>query len=606
MIYRNIFFAVVLFILLFPISASSEIKEFTKEVEDVVGKDQSQEAKEKYLIERAQRLALEEAGVYISSTTVVTNFQLTEDKVTAMTAGIAKVKMVDSRPRMDDNKNIYIKVKVVVTVDTNILDKQIESLAKETGTMKKLEAEVKRRAALEKELESLKKDDTKRLDQLNAQVIAIEQERQKQRMFREEQALKAKGELNRVQIERLNKEKEQQGRVNKIIAEQEKKRKEEAESISRESDNIKKANLENEQRLSELARRANLKKQEWVAVDESLSIKQIIEESKHIKSEIANISRELDIQFEKNKDNLKDVFDRQIALTIPQLPPNPEPKGDFETTTEYNNRIANHKDKVAVIEAANQRKIDKLNAELNYEIADATFDYLIQTASILKDFVNRFNVLQKKTFVLPDEKIEVELGRPNADIFAFPMKLKYENDSIESSLKYSDRSKADDLRKTPQFMRAEGTFKIAEDVSTKYKTQSVLKFFGSLPDMLRGGSKVGSGVAKAKLFQHSDKNDIYKKLVKVKITHPAMDKPQNVDLPEPDKFSELEIYEKIVSESIPEAKNDKYKKKQIVLAFDGKKQSVNGQEASNGQQDKSAKPVKITKKTKKNKKTKIQ
>ncbi|MFA6412891.1 MAG: hypothetical protein WCW53_09350 [Syntrophales bacterium] len=606
MIFRNIFFAIVLFILLFPISASSEIKEFTKEVEDVVGKDQSQEAKEKYLIERAQRLALEEAGVYISSTTVVTNFQLTEDKVTAMTAGIAKVKMVDSRPRMDDNKNIYIKVKVVVSVDTNILDKQIESLAKETGTMKKLEAEVKRRAALEKELESLKKDDTKRLDQLNAQVIAIEQERQKQRMFREEQALKAKGELNRVQIERLNKEKEQQGRVNKIIAEQEKKRKEEADSISRESDNIKKANLENEQRLSELARRANLKKQEWVAVDESLSIKQIIEESKHIKLEIANISRELDIQFEKNKDNLKNVFDKQIALTVPQLPPNPEPKGDFETTTEYNNRIANHKAKVAEIEAVNQRKIDKLNAELNYEIADATFDYLIQTASIFKDFVNRFNVLQKKTFVLPDEKIEVELGRPNADVFAFPMKLKYENDSIESSLKYSDRSKADDLRKTPQFMRAEGTFKIAEDVSTKYRTQSVLKFFGSLPDMLRGGNKVGSGVAKAKLFQHSDKNDIYKKLVKVKITHPAMDKPQNVDLPEPDKFSELEIYEKIVSESIPEAKNDKYKKRQIVLAFDGKKQSVNGQESSNGQQDKSAKPVKITKKTKKTKKTKIQ
>jgi hypothetical protein len=609
MILRKMIFAAVLFILLLPLSASAEIKEFTKEVEDVVGKDQSQEAKEKYLIERAQRLALEEAGVYISSTTVVTNFQLTEDKVTAMTAGIAKVKMANAMPRVVDN-NIYIKVKVVVTVDTNILDKQIESLAKETETMKKLEAEVKRRAALEKELENLKKDDIKRLDQLNAQVIAIDKEHQRQRILREEQALKAKGELNKVQIERLKKEREQQERINQIIAEQEKKRREEAEAIASENDRIKKAQLENDQRLNELARKAQLKKQDWVIVDEGLSIKQIIEEAKQIKSEIANISRQLDIQFEKNKDNLQNVFKKQTELTELQLPPNPEPRGDFETTEEYNKRLDNHKATVAKIEAEHKRKIDKLNAELEYELADATLEYLDQTASIEKDFVNRFNVLQKKTFVLPDEIIEVELDRPDADKFAFPLKLKYENDKIESSLKYSERSKADDLRKTPQFLRAEGTFKIAEEVSTKYKTQSVFKFLGSLPDMFRGGSKIGSGVANAKLLQHSDKNAVYKKLVKVKITHPAMDKPQDVDLPEPDKFSELEIYEKIVKESIPEAKKDKDQKREIILAFDGKKQdmapkmkqSVSSQEAPEGQQEKSSKPVKKAKKAKKGKK----
>ena len=142
MVLRKIFFVSVLLILLFPTLVSAEIKEFTHEVEDVVGKDQSQEAKEKYLIERAMRLALEEAGVYISSTTVVTNLQLSEDNVTAMTAGIAKIKTRDISPRIDENKNIYIKVKVIVTVDTSILDKQIENLAKETATMKKLEEEV--------------------------------------------------------------------------------------------------------------------------------------------------------------------------------------------------------------------------------------------------------------------------------------------------------------------------------------------------------------------------------------------------------------------------------------------------------------------------------
>ncbi|PKN72637.1 MAG: hypothetical protein CVU52_07745 [Deltaproteobacteria bacterium HGW-Deltaproteobacteria-10] len=600
MVLRKIFFVCVLFILLFPALGSSEVKEFTHEVEDVVGKDQSQEAKEKYLVERAMRLALEEAGVYISSTTVVTNMQLSEDKVTAMTAGIAKVKARDISPRIDENKNIYIKVKVIVTVDTSILDKQIENLAKETATMRRLEEEVKKRASLEKELESLKKDDIKRLDQLNSQVIAIEQERQKQRIFREEQALKAKGELNKVQIERLNKEKELQERINKEIAEQEKKRREESEAIARESDRIKRAQLENDQRLSELARKAILKKQEWVAVDESLSIKQIIEESKNIKSEIANISRQLDIQFEKNKDNLNNVFNKQIELTVPQFPPDPGPKGDFETTAEYDQRKADHAAKVAEIDAANRRKIDRLNAELNYETAEATLDYLKQTVSILKDFVNRFNVLQQKAFILPEEKIEIELGHPDADKSLFPMTLKHAGYSIETSLKYADRSKADDLRKTKQFLHGEGTFKIAENVSVSYKTQSIFKLIGSLPTLIRGGGKVGSGVAKAKLFQDSDKNDVSYKLVKVKITHPAMDKPQEINLPEPNKFSEIEMYEKILKESIPEAKQDAERKKELFLAFDNvKKQDAVVVPAPPAvQQEKATKPAPKGKKAK--------
>ncbi len=600
MVLRKIFFVSLLFILLFPAFGSAEIKEFTHEVEDVVGKDQSQEAKEKYLIERAMRLALEEAGVYISSTTVVTNLQLSEDKVTAMTAGIAKVKARDISPRIDENKNIYIKAKVIVTVDTNILDKQIENLAKETATMRRLEEEVKKRAALEKELESLKKDDIKRLDQLNTQVIAIEQERQKQRIFREEQALKAKGELNKVQIERLNKEKELQERINKEIAEQEKKRREESEAIARESDRIKRAQLENDQRLSELARKANLKKQEWVTVDESLSIKQIIEESKNIKSEIANISRQLDIQYEKNKDNLNNVFGKQIELTVPQFPPDPAPKGDFETTTEYDQRKADHAAKVAGIDAANRRKIDKLNAELNYEIAEATLDYLKQTVSILKDFVNRFNVLQQKSFILPDEKIEIELGHPDADKYLFPMTLKHAGYKIETSLKYSDRSKADDLRKTKQFLHGEGTFKIAENVSVSYKTQSIFKLIGSLPSLVRGGGKVGSGVAKAKLFQDSDKNDVNYQLVKVKITHPAMDKPQEINLPEPNRFSEIEMYEKILKESIPEAKQDADRKKEIFLPLDKvkKQEAVNTPALPDEQKEKATKPAPKGKKAK--------
>jgi predicted ATP-dependent protease len=62
------------FIAIFP--AFAEIKVFEKEVEEIVGRDQSQEQVEAFALQKAKRLAVEEAGTYISSLTVVQNFRL--------------------------------------------------------------------------------------------------------------------------------------------------------------------------------------------------------------------------------------------------------------------------------------------------------------------------------------------------------------------------------------------------------------------------------------------------------------------------------------------------------------------------------------------------
>ena len=50
---------------------------------------------------------------------------------------------------------------------------------------------------LQVQFANLKSFDVKRLEELNTQALALERERDRQRLVREEQALKAKGELSR-------------------------------------------------------------------------------------------------------------------------------------------------------------------------------------------------------------------------------------------------------------------------------------------------------------------------------------------------------------------------------------------------------------------------
>jgi hypothetical protein len=113
---------------------------------------------------------------------------------------------------------------------------------------------------------------------LNAQALAIEREREKQRLFLEEQSLKAQGEIKKKEEENLQEQRKLMERTAALLSEQEATKKKEREAIEAEYDRIKKAQLENEQRWSELARNATLAQSKWVPVDERLSLQQGVEE----------------------------------------------------------------------------------------------------------------------------------------------------------------------------------------------------------------------------------------------------------------------------------------------------------------------------------------
>ena len=177
---------------------------------------------EAFALQKAKRLAVEEAGTYISSLTVVLNHHLQKDEVTALASGVVQAKIVGIPAVRVENGVVHVKVKARIEVDTSILDRQIQEIMKEKGTLKRLEEEQKKVRDLEDKLANLKSSEVKRLEELNAQALALERDRDRQRLFMEEQSLKAKGELSKAEADRLAKERELQERVNRTLAEQEK------------------------------------------------------------------------------------------------------------------------------------------------------------------------------------------------------------------------------------------------------------------------------------------------------------------------------------------------------------------------------------------------
>jgi len=466
--------AFILFAFIFISPAFGEIKVFEQEVEEAVNRGQSQEQVEAFALQKAKRLAVEEAGTYISSLTVVRNYQLQKDEVTALASGVVQAKVVGVPAVRVENGVVHIKVNARIDVDTGVLDRQIQEIMKEKGTLKKLEDAQKKIRELEDERANLKSSDVKRLEELNAQALALERERDRQRLFREEQALKARGELSRAEADRISKDREMQDRITHTLSEQERAKRNEVVALAAEQDRIKRAQLENEQRWNDLARKAKLAQESWVAIDDSLSLKQAMSEVVDLKREIANLKGRLDYQYQESTKNLKAAYSQQRTLTTLKLPLSPAPKDVFESAAEYNTRILAYEKQVRTAQSDTSKIVENLKKEENLKLAEVKVEYLGQQLRVLAPFVKRLRDLQERKFILPEgAAMTIELGAPDADNNRFPLKLQYNGKSWSIWWNYTDRNRAKDFYRTRTHLKAGGLFQIEEAVQYRTKLTAV-------------------------------------------------------------------------------------------------------------------------------------
>ncbi len=121
---RTILATFLTILLLIPVSAFGEILTIKQTVKQTFGGGQSADDARIYGIAKAKREALEKAGTYIESLTVVKNAKVEKDEILALTAGVLKAEVVSQKNYASDDA-FGIEIVVNVVVDTSVLEESI-------------------------------------------------------------------------------------------------------------------------------------------------------------------------------------------------------------------------------------------------------------------------------------------------------------------------------------------------------------------------------------------------------------------------------------------------------------------------------------------------
>ena len=139
-------------------------KTFTKEMRRIIGENQSRDGARAAAFAEAKRLALEEAGAFLLSLTVVKNYQIASDEIIALTSGVTRTRLVREKAFVE-NDAFGILVVVVVVVNTGTLEASIKKLLADREHLARYQAAEKRNRELLAQLKALQA----RMAQLKAQ-----------------------------------------------------------------------------------------------------------------------------------------------------------------------------------------------------------------------------------------------------------------------------------------------------------------------------------------------------------------------------------------------------------------------------------------------------
>ncbi len=142
------------FYTLFSVSyVQAELKTFVREYTYQASIVDTKESCQIISLEQVKRLLLEELGTYLESFTEVTNYQLTKDKITVLTAGIVQTNIVEEKW---DGKTYWLKAKITAAPDS--VSKAIDNLRRDWQKTKELEELRKKAEDALRETERLKNE----------------------------------------------------------------------------------------------------------------------------------------------------------------------------------------------------------------------------------------------------------------------------------------------------------------------------------------------------------------------------------------------------------------------------------------------------------------
>ena len=149
-------FAILVSTILTAAVATAEVQTITATHTYVIGDRDSKEEARALCYVNAKRKVLEKAGVFIESSTDITNFNLSKDQIRSYSAAILSVEVVKEEFGFANGVNT-LTLTVQAKVDLEDVRKQLTEIASNKGLQSKVDAQQQQIQQLEQQLQELNK-----------------------------------------------------------------------------------------------------------------------------------------------------------------------------------------------------------------------------------------------------------------------------------------------------------------------------------------------------------------------------------------------------------------------------------------------------------------
>ena len=425
----------IVFLLILPICSYAETKTITKTAKVVVPENQSVEQVKQYTSERLFREAAEEAGVAVSSSTVLVDGKVSKDEIKMQTSAIAQKDVKILKQEIEKGQT-YITVQVKATVDSGELDAFLRQLMQNEALKQELEQERKEKLALEKKLKSASKEEyDKTLSAQAANIAKAQAARQKQlekeisnakqqlmeaQRRQQQEELKAAKELEQIQKEYMAKDAALQAR------------------IAAEKDAQAKAEMEHQALLAELAKNALINDKTMdIAANDTVEI--IAMDAAQVRTNFSSLVNEYKVAMNANSKQLEMYHKSQLAILEKQKFTEEMPaKGEWDNTATYNEKKNAYDKRKADFENKKKQDIAELKAEYAEKKAKNEKDTKTSLLKALKPLYERLKKYNTGMYISSNtSKAVIDFGERDLDNMELPIIVKYKTKKYNFTYKFT-------------------------------------------------------------------------------------------------------------------------------------------------------------------------
>ena len=425
----------IVFLLLLPICSYAETKTITKTAKVVVPENQSVEQVKQYISDRLFREAAEEAGVAVSSSTVLVDGKVSKDEIKMQTSAIAK-KDVKVLNQAIENGQTYITVQVKATVDSGELDAFLRQLMQNEALKQELEQERKEKLALEKKLQNASKEEydktlsvqaaniakarAARQKQLEKEISNAKQQLMEAQRRQQQEELKAAKELEQIQKEYMAQDAALQAR------------------IAAEKDAQARAEMEHQALLAELAKNALINDKTMdIAANDTIEV--IAIDAAQVRTNFSSLVNEYKVAMNANSKQLEMYHKSQLAILEKQKFTEEIPKkGEWDNTATYNEKTTAYNKRKEDFENKKKQDIAELKAEYAEKKAKNEKDTKTSLLKALKPLYERLKKYNTGMYTSSNtSKAVIDFGERDLDNLELPVIIKYRTKKYNFTYKFT-------------------------------------------------------------------------------------------------------------------------------------------------------------------------